>query len=154
MALETGRRTYQMIALIASSLGLFVACGIGPSPHSSPVPPPGISPIRTSAEGLYFGAIATLSSSTQQEVTLSNDSDDPVAIGWISLSERDSFSKTTNCGHQIAAHATCSVQVIFNPQTAGAFNAFMTVSLPRFAYLRVELHGTSIAPPTPSPLIP
>jgi hypothetical protein len=138
------------IAIVASCVGLFSACGLGSRNDYVPPPPPAVSPIEISPRGLAFDPIPVGSVSPPQQLTLKNTSGQPIAITALPISRSDSFLRTTDCGHQLAAGQTCTVSVTFNPQSEGSLTAQFNVFTLGFQIVTIPLRGTG----TPRPQAP
>jgi beta-glucanase (GH16 family) len=76
---------------------------------------------------LSFGSqIAGMPSSTSQSVTVVNTGSASVTFTGIAAS--GPFSETNNCQPTLAAGATCSVSVVYSPQTVGPSTGVLTLS--------------------------
>jgi hypothetical protein len=137
------------IAIAASCLGLFSACGIGARNTYVPPPPPPVAPILLSAHNLTFDPIPVGSISSAQTLTLKNTSSQPVVINMIRLSSTDSFSKTTDCGHELTAGQSCTISTTFNPQSEGSLSGRINIFTIGFKDVIVLLQGTGAHPPSP-----
>ncbi|MGH7593842.1 MAG: choice-of-anchor D domain-containing protein [Gemmatimonadales bacterium] len=99
---------------------------------------------------LTFAATAVGSASAPQTVTLKNTGSATLAIGSIGAQGLDSTSfpvSSTTCGSTLAAAASCTVGVAFNPIAAGAATGSLAVvddatGSPQ----KVTLKGTDTAP--------
>jgi hypothetical protein len=139
------------IAIVASCVGLFSACGIGARNNSYlPPPPPPRSPIKISPPGLAFDPLPVGSISPAQQLTLKNTSSQSIPIADISISRHDSFIRTTDCGHQLLGSKSCTVNIAFNPQSEGSLDTQMNIFSPGFQSVYVILRGTG----TPRPQAP
>ncbi|MEJ2426553.1 MAG: choice-of-anchor D domain-containing protein, partial [Candidatus Thiodiazotropha sp.] len=67
---------------------------------------------------LSFPQTETGATSESLTVTVENSNDVPLAINGITI-EGD-FSQTNDCGTEVAAAASCEIQVVFAPQSEGA----------------------------------
>jgi probable HAF family extracellular repeat protein len=114
---------------------------------------------RTGLSGLYLlqGAVLTLSprslafgnllinkTSAAKSVTLTNTSDNVVAISSVALtgSAVGQFASTNNCGSSLVGHATCTIKVTFKPITKGAKSAFLKVNGGSNGLTSAKLTGT------------
>jgi sugar lactone lactonase YvrE len=79
---------------------------------------------------LNFGSIETGTKSTAQNATLTNTGNAPLAIASVSLTGTNSaaFTSTNTCGSTLAAGASCSISVTFNPTSAGTDAATLSVN--------------------------
>ena len=61
--------------------------------------------------------------------TLVNDGAAPVNISSVVISPADgTFTQTNNCPATLAAHQSCTVQVVFTPPDVGPFNETVLVT--------------------------
>jgi hypothetical protein len=108
---------------------LLLSC---PATLPNPIQGPGkTSPSASlSPSSLSFNAQQAGTSSSPQTITLTNSGTAALAISGISLAGTnvDSFSQTNTCGNSLAAGASCSITVVFQPQTAGSKTATLTVN--------------------------
>lgn len=82
-----------------------------------------VSPAQVS-----FGSQAVGTATSATAVTVTNTGADNLAVTSIELSDTADFSETDNCvGASVAPHASCTVQVTFDPQSAGALAGTMTI---------------------------
>ncbi len=65
--------------------------------------------------------------STAQSITLTN-SFTSKTIALTAISVTGSFSETNNCGASLAAGQSCTVNAIFDPQTAGSFSGSINIT--------------------------
>ncbi|HXJ96314.1 MAG TPA: choice-of-anchor D domain-containing protein [Terriglobia bacterium] len=87
--------------------------------------------------------VGTTSASTP--VTLTNTGGSPLSI--VSIVASGDFSQTNNCASQVAASGTCTINVSFQPSTAGARVGFITVSDSDATSLQtLNLTGTGTVP--------
>ena len=93
----------------------------------------GVVPVATVPPmgGLYFNNQISNTSSTPQPVSLTNNLHTPLTFNGMTTSS--AFPFTTNCGDghgggSLAAGASCSVQVSFNPPANTSYAANLTVS--------------------------
>jgi Abnormal spindle-like microcephaly-assoc'd, ASPM-SPD-2-Hydin/Bacterial Ig-like domain (group 1) len=84
---------------------------------------PGVS---LSSSQLIFGGQQVNGSSLAQTVIFTNTGSTAVNIGSVAIA--GNFTDTTNCTGSIAAGASCSVNVIFTPITAGPLSGTVTMS--------------------------
>lgn len=71
-----------------------------------------------SPDKLVFPKTAVGSQTAPLTVTLTNVADAPLPLEDLVVSGID-FSQTNNCGKQLAANASCSIQITFKPAIAG-----------------------------------
>jgi sugar lactone lactonase YvrE len=79
---------------------------------------------------LNFGSIETGTKSTAQNATLTNTGNAPLTIASVSLTGANSaaFTTTNACASTLAAGASCTISVTFNPASAGTDVATLSVS--------------------------
>jgi hypothetical protein len=107
------------------------------------------SSITFSQPSLAFGS-STVGVTTTKPVTLTNNSKTAVSISNIAVTPpgSKSFTENNNCPLTIAAGGQCTIQVIFDPQSAGAKDEFVTV-VDGIGTQTLPLTGTGI----PSPIV-
>ncbi len=93
---------------------------------------------------LTFAAQQLGMASAAQQVTLSNTGD--VALTLIAASTSGDFSVVNGCGNSLNAHASCEMNVVFNPRNVGQENGVLTVS-DEYRTQTVALSGVGVAPP-------
>ncbi len=81
-----------------------------------PLPVPRLSLSATNAS---FAGTVLKTSSAPQVVTLSNTGTGSLMIRSVTLADTTDFTLASTCGAMLAAGATCSLSVSFNPQTTG-----------------------------------
>jgi Abnormal spindle-like microcephaly-assoc'd, ASPM-SPD-2-Hydin/Beta-propeller repeat len=87
--------------------------------------PPVLSAI-VSPGSLNFAAQTQGTSSTAQQVTLTNTGNAALTISGISVT--GDFSETNTCGQGLAAAASCVIAVTFNPTAIDARTGFLTIT--------------------------
>jgi hypothetical protein len=104
-------------------------------------------PITLNPISIAFGS-KTVGTATTTPVTLTNNSAAAIAITSIAITPKGtvSYTETNNCGTSIAASATCTIQVTFDPQSVGTKNYSVTVT-DSAGTQTVTLTGTGVAPP-------
>ncbi len=122
------------------------------------------SPAVTLSPGsLSFGQVLVKSSSTPQNVTVTNTGGGTLTFtggnaAGIKITGTDvsSYSQTNNCGSSLAAGASCTITVTFTPQTSGSLTADVTLTDNANSKTQtVSLNGTGAYPTvklTPSTL--
>jgi hypothetical protein len=85
--------------------------------------------VTLSTASLGFGTSTVGTSTASQTVTVSNSGTSAVSGLSIMLTGENSrdFPATDNCGSSLAAGATCSIQVAFDPRAKGARSATLSV---------------------------
>ena len=93
----------------------------------------------------------SLGTTSQQSLMLTNTSSGTIPVSSISFSDPE-FTETDNCAGTLAAGATCTIQVNFQPQVAGTENATMTIDFGGQATAQsLPLQGQSVFPITLTP---
>ena len=100
---------------------------------------------------LAFGTLAVWSISPAQAVTLSNTGGSALAITGISMGGTNPFvfTQTNNCGTSLAAGASCTINVTFQPNGTGAKSAVLNV-VDALGTQSVALSGTGGTTTTPA----
>ena len=75
--------------------------------------------LAVSPATIDFGEIAVGSQSQPITITIRNPGNPPITLQDVLLSGMD-FSETTDCGHELAPGASCTMQVSFKPVIQGA----------------------------------
>jgi hypothetical protein len=70
-----------------------------------------------SPTSLLFTGVQVGKTSAPQSVTLSNAGTDPLSVAGIEIS--GDYTRTTTCGGALAGGASCTISVVFAPQTSG-----------------------------------
>jgi hypothetical protein len=84
-------------------------------------------------------------SSTAQHVILTNTGDVALTLISAQIASGD-FVAENSCGNSLAAHSSCSVDVIFQPKSVGPATGVLTVS-DEYRSQSVALSGKGVAPP-------
>jgi hypothetical protein len=102
--------------------------------------------ITVSPAALDFGNQLLGSASSVQNVTITNNTSDPVTTS-ISISPTGDFTETDTCGGTVAANSSCTISVTFTPTTQGSRAATMTITTGDSGNQNVvPLTGTGVAP--------
>jgi subtilase family serine protease len=104
-----------------------------------------------SPTSLVFPSTITATASDEQVVALTNTGTSSLTISAIALSGTNptSFVELTTCGASLAAGASCSIYVAFDPTTTGALPASLTVTdNATGSPQKVTLSGTGTAAPS------
>jgi YVTN family beta-propeller protein len=89
------------------------------------------APVATfSPTSLNFASQAIGTTSAAQTITFTNSGSSTLSIGTIAVAgtTASSFSETNTCGTTLAAGASCTISVTFNPMQSGALSATLVVS--------------------------
>jgi hypothetical protein len=98
---------------------------------------------------MAFGNQLTNIASVPKSVTLINTGTVALPIASITLStpSPQPFSQTNTCGTSVAVGATCTINVVFNPTSAGSTMATLSVNVGNgIAAQTVALSGSGIVP--------
>lgn len=109
--------------------------GVGTSPATD-----SLSPLT-----LAFGPQQVNTTSTAQQITLTNAGDQPLTLIAAQINSGD-FSVVNACGNSLNPHSTCSINVAFVPKNVGALSGSLAVS-DQYRTQTVTLSGTGTAPP-------
>ena len=108
----------------------------GPAASEPAEPAMGVS-----ASSLSFGNQSTGTSSTARTVTVTDTGSTPVDVDNVQAT--GAFAETDNCGAYLNAGASCTVNVVFSPTSAGAQSGTLTIaSLAANNPRQVSLSGT------------
>jgi len=112
--LQASLTTSRTIAVVAAALGLFCACGLGPSPHYPP--PPDL--VSLSTNKLLFSA-ALGQQSAPQTFSIANQSSVPVSLDpqskWLATGTRNPYALQTDCKASLPPGSSCTVTITFRP---------------------------------------
>jgi hypothetical protein len=86
----------------------------------------GLAPVGFSPASLDFGTVAIPNTGAAQTVTLTNNQSISLAISSIAAS--GDYSQANNCPASLAAGATCTLNVSFQPTLKGSITGAITVS--------------------------
>jgi hypothetical protein len=108
-----------------------------------------LSTYTLSPTSMAFGNQLTNIASAPKSVTLTNTGTVALPIASITLStpSPQPFSQTNTCGTSVAVGATCTINVVFNPTSAGSTMATLSVNVGNgIAAQTVALSGSGIVP--------
>jgi hypothetical protein len=106
-----------------------------------------LSSYTLSPASLAFGNQTTNLASAPMLVTVKNTGVVALSISSITLSSPKPFSQTNTCGSSVAVGGSCTVSVVFNPSSAGAASATLSVNAGGSAGTQtVALNGTGVVP--------
>ena len=93
-------------------------------------PPPAAPAVTISPASLTFAAQAVASASAAQTISLKNSGNADLTGVKITIAGADaaSFAQTNKCGTTVAAGASCNVNVVFTPASAGALSATVNIA--------------------------
>jgi hypothetical protein len=100
------------------------------SPQSIALKGSGLFPVSFAPISLGFGSVTAGTSSAPKTTTVTNNQKTIVTISSIALTGAKAkyYSQTNTCGSSLAAGATCTITVTFNPTVKGALPAFVTLT--------------------------
>lgn len=116
--------------------------------------PPTLPSITLSPTNLAFGNQFLKTSSAAKVITLTNPGPEALTIAAIVPSGANSteFNQTNSCGTTVAPGGTCTISVTFQPVTAGAKTAAITINDDSAGSPHsVSLTGTGVAPVSVNP---
>jgi subtilase family serine protease len=148
------RPALMIVATVCVIASLWIACG-GTAPGGNTQAP--IPAVNLSTAGLTFPAQSVGTSSSAQNIILSNTGTATLAINGLGLTGANAadYSQINNCGGSVAAGANCSIGVTFSPTGTGARNASVTISdNANGSPHSVALTGTGVGQPTPAGTYP
>ena len=118
---------------------LFAACGGSP----------GGSPIATlSVSSMSFGNQDVGMATADETITLSNTGS--ARLNVVGIAVALPFAQTNTCGSSLAAGATCTINVTFDPTTEGDFTSNLSITDNATGSPQtVALSGTGVAQPPP-----
>ncbi len=105
------------------SLRLLVGCG---GTATTPVATPAVAAL--SATTVSFPAVTAGTTGASSIVTLSNTGGQSLLLSSYLLSDTANYAVATNCGRTLAAAASCAFTLVFQPQSANALPATLTVT--------------------------
>ena len=85
----------------------------------------------------------TIGDNPSQNVTVTNTSSASVVIAGIAMSGDPSLVEGNTCGSSLAAGATCTVTVTFNPTSYGTFTSTLIVTESSGGKETVTVSGTA-----------
>jgi uncharacterized membrane protein YgcG len=94
---------------------------------------------------LAFGSQQLGTVSAAQQVTLTNNGDQPLTSIAVSVTGGD-FNAVNNCGTVLQGHGSCSIAVTYSPSVAKSETATLVVA-DEFRTQNVALSGTGLTPP-------
>jgi hypothetical protein len=137
---------YRTIAIVASCVGLFTACGIGY--HGPPQPPRPNIVLSTSY--LQFADTPIGATSAPQVVTVTNHSNRPITFDSVVARLPADFPiQTQTCLTTLAPDARCSVTISFRPTRHTRLDSQLLFSGQGQQFLWVYLTGTGLKTPPP-----
>ena len=123
------------------------------SPQTVSLSGTGVASVTVSPSSISFGNQAIGVKSAASKVTVTNNQSKALTITKISATLSD-YTDTTTCptgSKTLAAKASCSVSVFFDPTVAGARNDTLTVSDNASVSPTVSLSGTGVVAVTVNP---
>jgi len=100
--------------------------------------------LSLSATTLTFSGY-TIGDNPSKSVTVTNTGGSSVGIGSVIISGDPSLTERTTCGSALAASATCTITVTFQPVAYGTFTGTVTLTEGSGAQHTVAVTGVSVA---------
>jgi hypothetical protein len=150
-------------AMLAAS-AVFLAVGAGPAFAShggggtpTPSPPAGAPAVSLTPSPVTYGAQAVGTTSAAQTVRLTNTGTASLFVNGVSILGADQldFNRTDDqcVGVSVAAGASCTIAIVFNPTATGPRTATLTVLDGNFSSTQtVNLTGTGTSVNGPTPM--
>jgi hypothetical protein len=110
------------------------------------------SPITLSSDRIEFGNQAVGTSSTVQQVTLTNKSTASINLSsiWWNGAPAGTFAVSTTCGSALAASGTCVIRMRFDPKATGLVRSVVYITNgATTSPLLIHMAGTGVATPAP-----
>jgi len=146
--------TFAPVGTGSATAALSVSDNASGSPQTSSLTGTATAPAATLAPAtLDFGSVETGAKSAAKTAKLSNTGNAALSIGRIAVGGTNSaaFAETNNCGGSLAAGASCTISVTFDPTAAGADSATISVADNAPGSPQTSaLTGTATAPPPPA----
>jgi hypothetical protein len=151
----TGRiPLYRMIAIVASCLGLFTACGIGYHPSEPPPPEPPQSEISLSADALEFPPTVIGSVSAPQDLIVTNHGTLPVLFEGFVMGTAEFRIQKQTCNKPLPPGGQCTVTVVFKPVRTRPLLSTLWLRSRGSIFMKIPLDGSALdkasTPPAPS----
>ena len=124
--------TFKPTASGSRTVSLTIADNAANSPQSVSLTGTGVTPApqaSLSSAALTFGSQGVGTSSAAKTVTLTNQGNASLSIASIAFTGTNAtdFTGTDNCGSNVAAGASCTINVTFKPTAGGSRTAFLTI---------------------------
>jgi hypothetical protein len=138
--------TFTPSATGTRTASLSIADNAGSSPQTVPLTGTGTATVFVNPTSLAFPTQVLGTSSTAQNVTLTNAGATTLTITSIAFSGANAtdFSQTNNCGTSLAGNSTCTISVVFKPININHRSATLTIT-DSAGTQTVTLSGTSTA---------
>jgi hypothetical protein len=139
--------TFDPTSAVAKSASVTIVDGAGTQVVTLTGTGVSSSPIVLSPTSIAFGDQTVGVKSAAKPITVKNNTTSAVAISSIAMTGANtvSFTQTNNCPSSLAVSATCTVEVTFDPTSAVAKSASVTVTFTGGSQL-TTLTGTGVAP--------
>ena len=131
-----GTRTGSLTITLSTGAQTVSLTGIGSSSSASGV-------LSLSPSPVTFNNGYTIGDNPSQAVTVTNTSASSAGIAAIALSGDPSLTQRNNCPASLAAGATCTITVTFQPVAYGTFTSTLTLTESNGALDTVSVTGTS-----------
>ncbi len=129
---QTGTLTFN-VSSGALTVGLTGTGTTAATPASLTVSPTSVS----------FNNNYVVGDNPSQTVTVTNTNEVTAGISGLSLSGSSMYTQTHNCGSSLAAGASCSIVITFQPTTYGTFNSTLTVKESSGYVHKIPVTGTA-----------
>jgi hypothetical protein len=138
-------RNGRLICIVICGILLLAACGGSPTASLSVSGSPGAAmPIPS----ISFGDQVVGTASAGQAITLSNTGS--AALRIVGIAVALPFAQTNTCDSSLAAGATCTINVTFDPTTEGDFTSNLSITdNAEGSPQTVALSGTGVGQPPP-----
>jgi len=104
--------------------------------------------VSLSASSISFGNQAVGTASAAQAITLSNTGS--ADLSMVGIAVGSPFAQTNTCGSSLAADATCTINVTFDPTAEGDFASSLSITdNAKDSPQTVALSGTGVGQPPP-----
>lgn len=145
--------TFAPTAAGAQSATLSISANAPAAPLSAALTGAGVAPLaKVSPASLTFGPQGLNTTSPAQAVTVSNAGSTPLTVTGFAIAGAE-FAQTNNCATQLAAGASCTVNVTFTPTSLGPTSSTLTVNVGAPATAQtVALSGTGTLNVSPGSL--
>ena len=138
-------RNGRLICLVICGVRFLAACGGSPTASLSVS---GSPTAATSVPSISFGNQTVGTASAGQAITLSNTGSAGLSIVGIAVALP--FTQTNTCGSSLAAGATCTINVAFDPTAEGDFASNVSITdNAEDSPQTVALSGTGVGQPPP-----
>jgi hypothetical protein len=147
--------TFDPVTAGAKTAALTITDSANNSPQSVALTGTGVLQVTVSPATLAFGNQADGTKSVAKTVTVTNNTSSALTISSVALTGTNAgeFAVSSNtCGSSVGAHLSCKIGVTFDPVTAGAKTAALTITdSANNSPQSVTLTGTGVVPVSVTP---